>query len=271
MNRNIAAFAWQIVMVCFMFSTIGIPTTQSALHTSRSLKRLAPSSGSIRGTVTFSGKIPKKLTMTAVGDAACGKEHPLDRLLLGAGNGVQSTLIFIKNPPAASTTSMKQASITQTSCRFWPHLVVAARGSSIEFKNEDPVLHNCHGYFYSYAGNRAERSTAFNIAQPNEGQRSLQELRKQGMINVECDAGHTWMSAWIWVTANPYAVVTDERGSFSLDGLPAGTYTVVMWHEGWGQKESGVDGRPVFSDPVVQEREVVVGDGASAQCNFDLR
>lgn len=225
--------------------------------------------GSIRGAVSFSGKMPK-MKMNATSDAACGKEHPLDRLIISDTKGVKCALVYLKNPPAGSTSSMKPASIAQIGCRFVPHMLVAARGSSVEFTNEDPVLHNCHGYFYSFKGNRLERSTAFNLAQPNQGQSSRQELRKQGMILVECDAGHTWMSAWIWVTANPYAVVTDDHGAFAFDGLPAGRYTVVMWHEGWQITDTGVDGRPIFSDPVVIEQEVVVGDGAIVPCDFDL-
>jgi plastocyanin len=231
---------------------------------------VAMPSSSINGVVTFTGKVPKKQTIVVSSDAACGREHPLERLLLGQGNRVRYSLVFLKNPPAGSTTGMKPATMTQTSCRFSPHMVIAARGSSIEFQNEDPVLHNCHGYFYTYTGNTVERSTAFNLAQPNQGQVSKQELRKQGMINVECDAGHTWMSSWIWVTSNPYATVTNEKGEFSFEGIPPGTYTVVMWHEGWEITETGVDGRPVFSDPIVQEREIVVGDGAIARCDFDL-
>ncbi len=264
------------VLQCLIVVFLSFPASHSVRTRnddamgSRASARATVATGSIEGVVTFSGANPKKQSMTGGPDGACGREHALDRLVLGQKNAVKYTLVFLKNPPAASTFGMKQAAITQSSCRFTPHMVIAARGSSIEFINQDPVLHNCHGYYFAYNAGRVERTTAFNIAQPNQGQHTMQDLRKQGMISVECDAGHTWMSAWIWVSANPYATVTDDRGAFRFDGLPAGTYTVVMWHEGWEVTQTGVDGRPVFSDPVVEERQIVVGEGGSGHCDFQL-
>ncbi|HET9136414.1 MAG TPA: carboxypeptidase regulatory-like domain-containing protein, partial [Candidatus Kapabacteria bacterium] len=189
--------------------------------------------GKITGKVTFMGPIPKTELFTCPNDqAVCGKQQSLDRLVIGKDHGVANTLVFIKNPPPASLSLLKPTTITQDHCRFVPHIVVAAKGSSVQFINNDDVLHNCHGYYYSY-GSTAERTTAFNLAQPTAGQKNNQELRKQGMISLECDAGHTWMTAWIWVTANPFATITNSDGEFSFDGLPPGKYTIVIWHEGW--------------------------------------
>jgi hypothetical protein len=42
------------------------------------------------------------------------------------------------------------------------------------------------------------------------------------------------MSAWIYVVIQPYYAVTAADGSFAIDGLPSGTYTVRTWHEKLG-------------------------------------
>jgi len=226
-----------------------------------------PSTGSIKGIITFTGALSKPETYKCtVSEDVCGGSVPLDRLVVGKNRGVRYSLIFVKNPPPSTTANMSAAVLTQKQCRYLPHMVIAARGSKGTIINDDEVLHNSHGYYYI----GSERTTAFNIAQPVKGQQTVIDLKKQGMVNLECDAGHVWMSAWIWVTANPFAVVTNENGEYILDGLPPGTYTLVMWHEGWKTKGTE-NGRPVFSDPVSQEMEVTVAAGAATSVNFELR
>jgi hypothetical protein len=162
---------------------------------------------------------------------------------------------------------MKPVTINQEHCRYIPHMSIAAKGSTLEVVNSDAVLHTSHGYLYS----GMERSTAFNIAQPLEGQRTQQQLRKAGMIEIECDAGHVWMSCWVWVTPSPYAAITNESGAFTIDNIPAGTYTLIMWHEGWQLKATDEGGRLKYSDPVAQEREVTIVAGKTTTVNFELR
>ena len=40
---------------------------------------------------------------------------------------------------------------------------------------------------------------------------------------------HTWKSAYLFIVDNPYAVVVD-RGAFTMDHVPVGTWTVQVWH-----------------------------------------
>ncbi|MDP4241578.1 MAG: carboxypeptidase regulatory-like domain-containing protein [Bacteroidota bacterium] len=220
-------------------------------------------SGSISGTVRFSGPAPKLAHAKTTGFDICGQSHSYDRLIVGKGNGVEYTLVYIANPPAGKA-NFPAPTITQQGCGYTPHLTVASRGSSVTFVNEDPGLHNVHGYYIS----GSERSTLFNFAQPSQGQKSAQQLRKAGMVNVECDV-HPWMSSWIWVTDNPYVAVTKADGSYSIDGLPPGTYTVVMWHEGW-KMSTPEGGRPVFSGNVVEQRQITVSAG-TANADFELK
>jgi hypothetical protein len=34
--------------------------------------------------------------------------------------------------------------------------------------------------------------------------------------------------------------VTDARGTFEMDSLPAGNYILKAWHEGFGMKEQNI-------------------------------
>ena len=64
----------------------------------------------------------------------------------------------------------------------------------------------------------------------------MKVLDRPGVVKIDCDVLHTWMSAAIVVVSTPYFAVTGENGSFLIDGVPAGSYDVEIWHEGLGTK-----------------------------------
>jgi len=243
--------------------TISLITSIGFLPLSKHTVPVTPAGGSISGTVRFAGPAPKLPHAKTTGFEMCGASHSYDRLIVGKGGGVEYTLIYIANPPAGRA-NFPAPTLTQEGCGYKPHMLIASRGSNVTFLNQDPGLHNVHGYFVS----GSERSTLFNFAQPTQGQQSVQQLRKAGMVNVECDV-HPWMSSWIWVTDNPYVAITKPDGSYSIEGLPAGTYNLVLWHEGW--KMTSDAGRPQFSGAVVEQRQVTVTDGAAGNADFELK
>ena len=59
------------------------------------------------------------------------------------------------------------------------------------------------------------------------------------MVPMKCDV-HAWMNAWIGVVNHPYFAVTGADGTFSLPGLPPGTYAVEAWHEAAGTQSGTV-------------------------------
>ena len=66
-------------------------------------------------------------------------------------------------------------------------------------------------------------------------------------IPILCNQ-HPWMRAVAHVVSNPYYAVTDEKGAFSLKGLPPGKYTITGIHEKYGtqsQEITVVAGKPV--------------------------
>ena len=224
----------------------------------------APASSGLSGSVVFDGKAPENQVWTVGKNRnTCGNSKTLDRIVVNSKGGVANSLIIVKGVKG-SPSGMSAVKITQKKCSYQPHLQVAALGSSLTIANEDDVLHNVHGYYI-----QSDHSTAFNFAQPILHQQTPVKLVKPGLIEMQCDAGHTWMSAYVYVADNPYVVVTGADGSFSIPNLPPGTYTVQCWHEGW--KVTGEsEGRPNFSDPKVSEQQVTVNAGSAARLEFHL-
>jgi hypothetical protein len=64
--------------------------------------------------------------------------------------------------------------------------------------------------------------------------------RPEVIIPVKCNI-HAWMRAYIAVLDHPYfAVLTRAQPSFEWKNLPPGPYTVTLWHELHGQRQSKI-------------------------------
>jgi hypothetical protein len=85
------------------------------------------------------------------------------------------------------------------------------------------------------------------------------------------------MNAEMMVAPHPYYAVTDESGRYEFTDVPAGTYQIVAWHEGWGRegKEQVYDvltqrrvDRPLFTAPETWEKSVTVTADHTSLINF---
>ena len=79
-----------------------------------------------------------------------------------------------------------------------------------------------------------------NVSQPEFGDTVTKEikLRKGNGMKIECDA-HDFMHSFVYVAKNPYYSVVDENGHFEITDVPAGTYTIMVWHGFLGEIEGG--------------------------------
>jgi Carboxypeptidase regulatory-like domain len=86
---------------------------------------------------------------------------------------------------------------------------------------------------------------------------------------VTCDT-HAHMRAYILSFEHPYFTVTDGDGRFQIDQVPAGSYTLKAWHEGWRIQEYDQDGRPQYEEPYLMTVEVRVLTGETSEVEFQL-
>ncbi len=220
--------------------------------------------GTISGTVKFSGPVPTiKPYKVTYNNNVCGNEASLERLIVSKDGGVEYAVIYIEGAKAkAEKVSPSKYVVDQKHCSYHPHVLVVDHGNAFTVANSDPLFHNVHGYFAS------NNETAFNIAEPVQGMKVVQHVRKPGMYMMRCDV-HPWMNCYVYVSGGGFAATTNAAGDYTLEGVPAGKYKIVMWHEGWGVKEES--GKPEFSKPVEETQEVTVTAGKSTTVNFTLK
>ncbi|MCU1324419.1 MAG: hypothetical protein JWM43_4068 [Acidobacteriaceae bacterium] len=194
--------------------------------------------GSITGTIRFTGKKPMPKVIDMSEDPACVEAHhgkAFDESLVVAKNGsLSNAFIYVKQGLEGKTFEVPKTPVTidQSGCWFRPRVLGIQTNQTLQVVNSDPVTHNIHPM--------AEVNREWNHSQgPGDAPLNRRFVKPEIMIKVKCNI-HSWMHAFIGVVENPYYAVSKDDGTFEISNLPAGTYTVAVWQENLGTQEQQV-------------------------------
>lgn len=156
-------------------------------------------------------------------------------------------VVYIKGavPGAASRASGSQPEMLQQDTAFVPAVLTVPVGTTVRFPNGDPFFHNVHSY------SSAKR---FDLGRYPQGDAKEVTFDEVGIVEVYCEV-HDEMRGAVFVTENPFVAVVEGDGSFSIDGVPAGEYTLGFWS--------------ADHDPL--ERTVTVTDGGNVSVEVELK
>jgi len=219
-------FAGALSALGFLFAPVPVPAHAYTVVP-------VPNGGQLTIQVVHAGK-PVVVTEPVDRDQAfCGTEIKEQAVKLGSKGQLADAIVYLADVArgkAPDTTAV--ARLDNRGCQFVPRIQTVTVGQTIQIVNSDPILHSTH----AKDGNR----TVFNLALPTEGQTIPKKVRAPGLMHVRCDAGHTWMNAWIDAFPHPYHAVTDQDGQATLTAIPPGSYQVAVWHETLGKETKTV-------------------------------
>jgi len=210
----------------------------------------ATGSGSITGVVKLGGTAPVMELTKRQADPFCAKTPMKEEdVMVGPGGGLKNVIVRlttgVSGSYAAPTTP---AVVDQNACMYRPRVQGIVVGQPLQIKNSDQTLHNIHGY--------KGASTLFNKAEiPGLPPMTQQLTDADQIVKLKCDV-HPWMTAFVLVSSHPFFAVTGEDGSFTITGVPAGSYTVEAWHERYGAKTAQVT---VADKPVIAAFQFTAG------------
>jgi len=189
----------------------------------------AQGGGTIEATVTYAGApVVEKLKVNKDTEK-CGTEAVIEKVVVGGNKGLANAVVSV--PGAKGVGKATKATVDQHGCKFVPHVVVMQPGE-LEIKNSDDILHNIHTY--------STANPSINKAQPKFKKVMAEKFEKPEFIKLTCDV-HSWMLGWVAVMPNPFYGVTDANGAAKIDNVPAGKYTVEVWHETLGKQSKEVE------------------------------
>jgi plastocyanin len=194
--------------------------------------------GDVTGKVVLDGAPPPNEAIKMNSDPVCLKQatgtQTQEFFVVGEGGALQNVFVYVKDGLGdyVFETPTEALKFDQSGCRYRPHVFGVRVGQPIEIMNSDPTLHNIHAL--------PKENQEFNTGQPIQGMKFTHTFTTpEVMVPFKCDV-HGWMNAHVGVLAHPYFAVTSADGTFSLNKLPAGTYTVEAWHEKLGTQTQSV-------------------------------
>jgi plastocyanin len=209
-------------------------------------------SATVSGTVSFAGTPPENPAVDMAEEAACAQEHsgqPRDPVVAVKDGKLAAVVVYVKSGlPAGQSFPVPGDAVTldQDGCLYHPRHFAVMAGQKVEIKNSDGVLHNIKAV--------PKENRGFNISQPSEGMTTTRTFaRPESDVPFECNV-HGWMKANAMVLPHPFFATTGEDGTFTIRGLPAGTYEIEAHHQTLGTRTMSV----------------TVPDGGSATADFSF-
>lgn len=108
----------------------------------------------------------------------------------------------------------------QRGMTFIPHVLAIQAGTTVDYLNNDEVRHNVF----------SPDKEKYNLGTWPTGDIKQHVFGEKGVYSQLCNV-HPEMEAFIVVLDTPYFVLTAADGSYELTDVPAGDYTIKVWHE----------------------------------------
>jgi plastocyanin len=236
---------WQAAGMFAMLLVAGV-----AILTHSSPKVSAASEGKITGTIKLNGTPPHQKPIDMSKEPSCQAQHAAkpvttENVVVGSNGGLANVVVYISDglsPAAAAQVPSQPAEINQKGCQYIPHVVVLDTNQDMKVVNSDQTSHNIHPL--------PTKNSQWNKSQPpNTPPFDAKFTTEEVAIPVKCNI-HPWMHGYIAVVKGPYGISNDS-GTYTIDGVPPGNYTITAWQEEYGTQTAKVTvaaGKPGTAD-----------------------
>ncbi|MCM3872341.1 MAG: hypothetical protein ND895_16790 [Pyrinomonadaceae bacterium] len=193
--------------------------------------------GTVTGVIAYTGAAPAPKKIDSSADPVCGQSNPnlsTEDTVVKDGK-LANAFVYVKDGTTADgkkiadytfATPTDAVALDQKGCHYVPHVLGVQVNQKVKITNSDPTQHNIHP--------TPKSNPEWNQTQPN-GAPPIEKTfaRAEVLVPVKCNQ-HPWMKSYIGVVKHPFFAVSAEDGTFTIKGVPAGTYTVAAWFEKGG-------------------------------------
>src|SRR5262245_25693260 len=192
---------------------------------------MAQGTGTIKGHVKLTGKLPGNPIIRMGMDPMCSKMNAGKRMIqeyvvASIDGSLANVFVRLQGNFPKTPVPTQPVVIDQRQCVYGPRVVGARVGQTVQIKNSDNLLHNIDA--------SSAKNNGFNFAQPRAGLvYEFKPKTEEVMLHLKCDV-HNWMNAYIGIVDHPYFAVSNTMGNYEITQVPPGTYTVEAWQERLG-------------------------------------
>lgn len=159
-----------------------------------------------------------------------------------------NVVVYLEKVEGTFTPPKKNLTIDQKDMVYIPRVLPVLKGTTVEFLNNDPQAHNTHSPDY-------KNGKGFDLGDWHRGEKRPYTFDEIGVATILCHY-HSNMIAYVVVLENPYFAVTQvpkdkSEGTYTIQDIPPGKYTVKTWHEKL---------KPVSKEVEVKKGETVTVD-----------
>ena len=132
-------------------------------------------------------------------------------------------VVFVQQAPGTPAPPAGPVTMDQKQMQFIPHVLPVVSGTTVKFVNSDPTPHNVFSPDFE----------KYNLGTWPKGQSkdyTFSKCTKFPCAYTQLCRVHPEMEGFVVVLPNPYFAVSDKEGHFEIKGVPAGQYTVAVWH-----------------------------------------
>lgn len=165
----------------------------------------------------------------------------------GVKNSADAVVYIDKIPSKTFPAPKDHALMDQKNLTFTPHVLPIVAGTTVDFLNSDDVLHNVFS--------PDQCTNKFNLGSWPKGQKKSFTFKEPGCTPTLLCNVHPEMEAFVVVLETPYYAVSEKDGSFAIRNVPAGKYTLKIWHE-------KLKGAP---------QEITVPESGDVAVNFEIK
>lgn len=228
----------------------GSATAGSATPAASTPAAAAPVSAdaaTVTGSVKLDGAAPKMAAIQMSADPYCQSQHASapatdEDVVVGPAGELANVFVYIKEVKGNFAPPSTPEVLDQRGCQYHPHVHGVMVGQTLQIKNSDSTLHNVHAL--------PVVNSQFNEGQPVPMTKDKKfDKAEITPFKIKCDV-HGWMRSYLAVMPHPFYTVSASNGTFTIPNLPPGQYTIVAWHEKYGQQEQQITVGPKESKAV---------------------
>ena len=246
MKKRLNPFGFRLSLAALLFSTLLLLCSINLAGRTEGAKRQDRSQqnkqtymrvveqGTLTGTINFLGEAPPRKMIDESADMVCMQMNPKARTedVIVTDGRLANVLVYVQSGSALDAyqfeTPAEEAVLEHKRCRYAPHVQGIQTGQTLKIINSDQTVHNIHP--------TPKVNQEWNMSQGIDAPPILKQFSSpELLIPFKCNQ-HPWEKAYVGVFEHPFFAVSARDGSYRIEGLPAGTYTIAAWHERFATK-----------------------------------